>query len=337
MSKWYRETGNNSDVVLSTRVRLARNIKGIPFPNKITAEQAANVVDIVDDALKMLSIGFKRIDIGSIGEKELSKLIEARYVSPDMRKIKIPAAVFISDDETISIMVNEEDHIRLQSIFAGEQTQRAYESLEKLDEYLADRLNFAVSEKYGYLTSCLTNVGTGMRVSYMLHLPAVVETGMAEKLFSTIGKLGVTVRGLYGEGTKPGGNIFQISNQVTLGRSEEELMENLCKIVNQVIEKEFELRGKLADKKGIIIEDCVMRSLGLLKNARVMQSKELMTLLSNLRLGVASGYIKGITSADINTLMVETTPAFLDGCDIERDVARAKIIRDKLSDNERMI
>ncbi len=331
MPKWYTDIGNNSDVVLSTRVRLARNIKGIPFPNKISKEQAQNVVDMVDDALKMLSIRFNRIDISSISEKELSKLIESRYVSPDMRKTKIPAAVFISEDECISIMVNEEDHIRLQSIFAGEQTKRAYDCLQKLDNHLADRLNYAVTQKYGYLTSCLTNVGTGMRVSYMMHLPAVVETGMAEKLFATIGKLGVTVRGLYGEGTKPTGNIFQISNQVTLGRSENELMDNVCKIVNQIIEKEFELRGKLADKKGIIIEDCVMRSLGLLQNARVMQSKELITLLSNLRLGIAGGYIKGITSADINTLMVETTPAFLDGCDIERDVKRAAIIREKLN------
>ena len=330
MAKWYQDIGNNSDIVLSTRVRLARNIKGIPFPNKISKEQAQSVIDMVDDALNMLSIKFKKIETDKISEKELSKLIEARYISPDMRKIKIPGAVFISEDETISIMVNEEDHIRLQGIFAGEQTKLAYESLEKLDDYLADRLNYAVSEKYGYLTSCLTNVGTGMRVSYMMHLPAVVETGMAEKLFSTIGKLGVTVRGLYGEGTKPTGNIFQISNQITLGRSEGELMENVCNIVNQIIEKEFELRSKLLDKKGIIIEDGVMRSVGILKNARLMQSKELMTLLSNVRLGVASGYIKDITSADINTLMVETTPAFLDGGDMERDVARAKIIREKL-------
>ena len=330
MAKWYQDIGNNSDIVLSTRVRLARNIKGIPFPNKISKEQAQSVIDMVDDALNMLSIKFKKIETDKISEKELSKLIEARYISPDMRKIKIPGAVFISEDETISIMVNEEDHIRLQGIFAGEQTKLAYESLEKLDDYLADRLNYAVSEKYGYLTSCLTNVGTGMRVSYMMHLPAVVETGMAEKLFSTIGKLGVTVRGLYGEGTKPTGNIFQISNQITLGRSEGELMENVCNIVNQIIEKEFELRGKLLDKKGIIIEDGVMRSVGILKNARLMQSKELMTLLSNVRLGVASGYIKDITSADINTLMVETTPAFLDGGDMERDIARARIVRERL-------
>lgn len=330
MAKWYQDIGNNSDIVLSTRVRLARNIKGIPFPNKISKEQAQSVIDMVDDALNMLSIKFKKIETDKISEKELSKLIEARYISPDMRKIKIPGAVFISEDETISIMVNEEDHIRLQGIFAGEQTKLAYESLEKLDDYLADRLNYAVSEKYGYLTSCLTNVGTGMRVSYMMHLPAVVETGMAEKLFSTIGKLGVTVRGLYGEGTKPTGNIFQISNQITLGRSEGELMENVCNIVNQIIEKEFELRSKLLDKKGIIIEDGVMRSVGILKNARLMQSKELMTLLSNVRLGVASGYIKDITSADINTLMVETTPAFLDGGDMERDIARARIVRERL-------
>jgi len=330
MAKWYKDIGNNSDIVLSTRVRLARNIKGIPFPNKISKEQAQSVIDMVDDALKMLSIKFTKIETDNISEKELSKLIEARYVSPDMRKIKIPGAVFISEDESISIMVNEEDHIRLQGIFAGEQTQTAYESLEKLDDYLADSLPSAVSEKYGYLTSCLTNVGTGMRVSYMMHLPAVVETGMAEKLFSTIGKLGVTVRGLYGEGTKPTGNIFQISNQITLGRSENELMENVCNIVNQIIEKEFELRQKLWDKKGIAIEDGVMRSVGILKNARLMQSRELMTLLSNVRLGVAGGYIKDITSADINTLMVETTPAFLEGGDMERDIARAKIIREKL-------
>ncbi len=330
MAKWYKELGNNSDVVLSTRIRLARNIKGIPFPNKMTKEQAQSIINMMDDALKIISIKFKRIDISEIGEKELSKLIEARYVSPDMRKIKLPTAVFISEDETISIMVNEEDHIRIQGIFAGEQTQRAYEELSKLDDFLADRLDYAVNEKYGYLTSCLTNVGTGMRVSYMLHLPAVIETGVAEKLFSTITKLGATVRGLYGEGTKSGGNIFQISNQVTLGRSENELIDNICKIVNQLIEKEFELRGKIADRKGIVVEDGVMRSIGILKNARLLQSRELMTLLSNVRLGVAGGIIKGITAADINTLMIETTPAFLEGGDMERDIERAKIVRNKL-------
>ena len=165
----------------------------------------------------------------------------------------------------------------------------------------------------------------------MMHLPAIVECGMADKLFATIGKLGVTVRGIYGEGTKSVGNIYQISNQVTLGRSERELIDNLDKTVEQVIEKEYQLRSKLVEKKGIILEDCIMRSYGILKNARVMQSKELMTLLSNLRIGVANGMIKGITSADINTLMVETTSAFLQGSHLEKDAERAGIIREKLN------
>ena len=331
MAKWYKETGTQSDIVLSTRVRLARNIKGYPFPNKMNAEQAQKVIQSVDDALSLISVNFKRIDIAKASKQEIAQLIEARYISPNIGKVGIPSAVFISEDETISIMVNEEDHIRLQSIFAGQETQKAYDALVHLDDYLADRLEYAVREKYGHLTSCLTNAGTGMRVSCMMHLPAIVECGMADKLFATIGKLGVTVRGIYGEGTKSVGNIYQISNQVTLGRSERELIDNLDKTVEQVIEKEYQLRSKLVEKKGIILEDCIMRSYGILKNARVMQSKELMTLLSNLRIGVANGMIKGITSADINTLMVETTSAFLQGSHLEKDAERAGIIREKLN------
>ena len=331
MAKWYTGTGTNGDVVLSTRVRLARNIKNMPYPGKMTAEQAQKVVDTVADALSMISLSFTRIDIATADKKELSRLIEARYISPNMGKNPRPSAVFISEDETVSIMVNEEDHIRLQSILPGFEPRKAYEALLKLDDYLADRLDYAVSEKYGHLTTCLTNAGTGMRVSCMMHLPAIVECSIADKLFAAIGKLGLTVRGIYGEGTKSAGNIYQISNQITLGRSETELIDNLDETVCQIIEKEYLLREKLVEKKGIILEDCIMRSYGILKNARVMQTKELMTLLSNLRIGVANGMIKDITSADINTLMVETTSAFLDGSHLEKDAERAKIIRNKLN------
>jgi protein arginine kinase len=331
MAKWYTGTGANSDIVLSTRVRLARNIKGIPYPNKMTEQQAQKVIDTVSEALSLISLKFTRTDMTGTDKNLLAQLIEERYISPNMAKSTIPSAVFISEDESISIMVNEEDHIRLQSIVPGFETKKAYEALLRLDDYLADRLDYAVSEKYGHLTTCLTNAGTGMRVSCMMHLPGVVECGISDKLFATIGKLGLTVRGMYGEGTKSAGNIYQISNQITLGRSESELIDNLDRTVQQIIEKEYMLREKLVEKKGIILEDCIMRSYGLLKNARVMQTKELMTLLSNLRIGIANGMIKDKTSADVNTLMVETTSPFLKGTHLEKDAERAKIIREKLA------
>ena len=331
MAKWYKDIGTNGDVVLSTRVRLARNIRGIPYPNKMTSDQAKKVVDTVDEALGLISLKFTHINISNASKTELSKLIEEHYISPNLVKSTIPSAAFISEDENVSIMVNEEDHIRLQSIVAGFDTKKAYESLLKLDDYLADRLEYAVSEKYGHLTTCLTNAGTGMRVSCMMHLPAIVECGIADKLFAAIGKLGLTVRGMYGEGTKSAGNIYQISNQITLGRSEAELIDNLERTVRQIIEKEYSLREKLAEKNGIILEDRIMRTYGILKNARVMQSKELMSLLSNLRIGIANSMIKDITSTDVNTLMVETTPPFLNGSHLERDAERARIVREKLN------
>lgn len=330
MAKWYTGTGNNGNIVLSTRVRLARNIKGIPYPNKMNTQQAQKVIDTVTEALDLISLKFVRVDTATVDKNHLARLIEERYISPNMAKSSIPSAVFISEDESISIMVNEEDHIRLQCIVPGFETKKAYEALLRLDDYLADRLDYAVSEKYGHLTTCLTNAGTGMRVSCMMHLPAVVECGIADKLFATIGKLGLTVRGMYGEGTKSAGNIYQISNQITLGRSESELIDNLDRTVSQIIEKEYMLREKLVEKKGIILEDCIMRSYGILKNARVLQTKELMTLLSNLRIGIANGMITDITSADVNALMVETTSPFLMGSHLEKDAERARIIREKL-------
>ena len=203
MAKWYDDTGFQGDIVLSTRVRLARNLKGIPFPNKMSDDDAKKVVELVSGALENMNYGFTRLDLNAMSKTEKQKLVEKRYISPDLAKQTKPCAVFISDDESVSIMVNEEEHIRMQSIFAGLECQKAYDIISKIDAYLAEKLEYAVHPKYGYLTSCLTNLGTGMRVSCMLHLPAVCLCSVADSMFATLGKLGITVRGMYGLWWKP--------------------------------------------------------------------------------------------------------------------------------------
>lgn len=336
MAKWYRDTGMQGDIVISTRVRLARNIRGIPFPCRESTDDAKKVIGLVEDALGALNINFKKTELEDIGKTERQVLVEDRFISPNMTECRVPSAVFISEDESVSIMVNEEDHIRMQSIFAGQEPHKAYDIISKIDEYLADRLDYAVHEKYGYLTACPTNVGTGMRVSYMLHLPALVSSGAAESMFAAAGKLGVTVRGMYGEGTKAGGYLFQISNQVTLGVSDAEIMDNLSKVVENIIARERELRTRMLKEKGAIMEDQIMRSYGILKEARLMQSGEMMNLLSNVRIGVSAGLIKDIDARTLNNIMIETSPAHVTNeritTAVERDIERARIIRRELSD-----
>lgn len=333
MAQWYKDTGEQSDIVISTRVRLARNLRGIPFPRKASEEDCEKVISLVTEALSTLNFKFTKESLKDMPRNRRLSLVEERYISPNMAESKKSGAVFISEDKTVSIMVNEEDHLRIQGIFAGYEREKAYDIISKIDTYLAEKLEYAVHSKYGYLTTCLTNAGTGMRVSYMMHLPAIVNAGIAENLFQAALKLGVTVRGMYGEGSKSGGYLFQISNQITMGRSEEEIMTNLSKVVENIIAKERELRTKMHKQKGLIMEDQIMRSLGILKSARLMQSKELLTLLSNIRLGVSLGLITDVDTKLLNTIMVETSPAHLTDENIttavERDIERARIIREK--------
>lgn len=335
MAEWFKDTGLQNDIVISTRVRLARNLKDIPFPQKAGEENCKKIIAMVEDALSALNYKFEKIDITQLGKTQRQALVEERFISMNMANSKHPCAVFISEDKSVSIMVNEEDHIRMQSIFAGYESQKAYDIISKVDTYLAEKLEYAVHPKYGYLTTCLTNAGTGMRTSFMLHLPAIVNAGIAENLFAAAGKLGITVRGMYGEGTKAGGYLFQISNQITMGRSEEEIMTNLSKVVENIIAKERELRTKMHKQKGMVMEDQIMRSVGILRSARLMQSKEMLTLLSNIRLGVSLGLIDDIDSKTINSLMIETSPGHITSESIttamDRDIERARIIREKLA------
>lgn len=337
MAKWYNDSGFQSDIVLSTRVRLARNIKGIPFPNKMTNDDAKKIIDMTDSALEGMNFKFNRIDVNELSPGEKEELVEKHYISPKLARQTKPCAVFVSEDESVSIMVNEEDHIRLQSIYAGLECQKAYDIISKIDAFMAEKLDYAVHTKYGYLTSCLTNVGTGMRISFMVHLPAVCRSSVADNLFAALGKIGVAVRGMYGEGTKASGYIFQISNQKTLGTDEKEIADKLYDVANQVISKERELRTILSKQQGIALEDKIMRSLGIIKNARLLSGKEMLALFSDIRFGISLGFVKDTDTKTLNRLMIETSPAHLVSVAQnagERDIHRARIVRESFSKEE---
>ncbi len=331
MAKWYRDSLYQSDIVLSTRVRLARNISGIPFPHRMSDDDAKRVIELTKNALGASGLDFEGKDILSLSGAELEMLVEQRFISPNLAGKKRPSAVFISSDESLSVMVNEEDHIRMQAIFSGFECDRAYELISRLDASVADSISYAVHSKYGYLTSCLTNVGTGMRISCMMHLPAICKANIADKLFGALGKLGITVRGMYGEGSKAMGYLFQISNQTTLGLSEKEIILRFNDVVNQLISKERELRQNLHKTQGASLEDKIMRSLGILKSARLLSSKEMLNLFSNVRWGISLGLIGDIEPGTLSRLMVETSPAHLSMDEAgERDLKRAQIVRKTL-------
>ncbi len=335
MAKWFNDEGRDSDVVLSTRIRLARNLKGIPYPGKMTKDDALKVISLVESALEEMNYTFTKYDMQVLSGNEKERLVEERYISPNLAASSLPSCAYISEDHSVSIMVNEEDHIRIQCIYAGFEDKKAYDLINKIDTYLSEKLDYALHEKYGHLTSCLTNVGTGMRISYMMHLPAIVMFKASDGIFSSISKLGATVRGMYGEGTKSSGFLFQISNQVTLGKDENEIINDVAKIAEGIITREKELRCELSKQKGLVLEDKIMRSYGSLKHARIMQSSEMMTLLSDVRLGISLGFIEDTDLKTVNNLMIMASRAHISNSDnadspFERDVERARLIRNTL-------
>lgn len=338
MAKWYCGNGFQDDIVLSTRVRLARNLKGIPFPNRMNGDDGEKVISTVAEALENLNYKFTLIRLGELSDVERQRLFEEHYISQQMLKNPQHKAVFISEDESVAIMINEEDHIRFQSIFAGFESEKAYDLISKIDDYLGNTVSYAFHRKYGHLTACPTNVGTGMRISFMMHLPALCMARVADNLFAAVGKLGVTVRGMYGEGSKSSGYVFQISNQTTLGKSEAELAKNLCDVVNQIIAKERDLRRHIAKEKGIVLEDKILRSYGLMRYAKKISTDELSGLISNVRFGVSLGIIDDVKTNKLNEIMIVTRPAHVmeSGAEnpTERDVKRAEVIKSILNSKE---
>ncbi|CCC57820.1 MULTISPECIES: protein arginine kinase [Caloramator] len=331
---------HGSDIVLTSRIRLARNIDGVPFPQKLNQDEANKVIkDVADSVLNSNSAiahEFRLIKLRELKPLERLSMVEKHLISMDIVNEYQRGAVLLNREENVSIMINEEDHIRLQVIYPGFKVKDAYDYANKLDDLIEEKVQYAYDAKLGYLTSCPTNVGTGIRASVMLHLPALTLTKNINNVFNTVVQVGMTMRGIYGEGSNAMGNIYQISNQVTLGLTEDEIINNLIAVTKKIIDQEIKTREMLFEKQAAEIEDDIYRSLGLLKYSRMLSTQECLNLMSKVRLGIEMGIIKDIDVKKLNDLLVNVQPATLqliEGRDLdtkERDIIRAKIVRETL-------
>ncbi|RKD26408.1 Protein-arginine kinase [Caminicella sporogenes DSM 14501] len=341
MPKWIDEEGPLNNVVISSRIRLARNLEEFPFPIALTNEKSKEVIKKINDVIiegnTVLKKDFTLIEMDKISDNDKRVLIEKRLISPNLIEKPNKSAVLLNKDESVSIMINEEDHLRIQCLYPGFQLDEVWDLANKIDDILEENVKYAFDEKIGYLTSCPTNVGTGIRASVMIHLPALSMTRYIDRILQAVNQIGLTVRGIYGEGTAAEGNIYQISNQVTLGRTEEEIIDTLKEVTKQIISKEKDARSTLLSNNRMKLEDKICRSFGILSNARILNSKEALTLLSDVRLGIDLGIIKEVDEKVVNNLMVDIQPGILQkivGKNLsanERDIERAKLVRERLS------
>lgn len=292
-------------IVLSTRVRLARNLADIAFPHAMKEDQAKKVEERIVSSLDDLPFGEKLLylPLANLSAVEKKVLIEKHLVSPVFTELGVARGAAVSDSHTVSIMVNEEDHIRIQVLMPGNNLTQAFALASKIDDLLENCLDIAYREKFGYLTACPTNVGTGLRVSVMVHLPALVMTNQIQQVLGALAPLGLAVRGLYGEGSKAFGNIYQISNQVTLGKTEEDTLSHLEAVTRQLVECELHAREVLRNQTPLALEDKVWRARGVLENARLLTSEETFSLLSDDRLGIEMGLLPKISSGFISMLV----------------------------------
>jgi len=346
VNKWYIEKGPEFDVVISSRVRLARNFKEYPFPHKTTPEMQKEIVEKTRDALfsgnQKMSEVFRFIDFSSLDMIDKAEFMEKHVVSKELLESNRYSGILLSEDEQISIMINEEDHLRIQCLAPGMQLTNAWNICNNIDDLLSEKIDFAWNENIGYLTSCPTNIGTAIRASVMMHLPALSMTGYIKSVLEALGKLGLAVRGMYGENTEASGNMFQFSNQITLGKSEEDILLSINNIARQIIEQERALRQEIVKQSKYRLEDMVYRSYGILKNARIMDTVETLKRLSDLRLGVDLGIIKDIDIMDINEMMLLVQPAGLQKKTgrllkpEERDTCRADLVRSMMNKNKNL-
>ncbi len=336
------DEGPESDIVISSRIRLARNLNLIPFPQILDRESGKKSLQTIEEAWsKSTTPDLKEMELltfDRLTALERKMLVEKHLISPGHAESDESfRGVLTNQDGSLVIMINEEDHLRIQCFLPGLQLEECYRRAQKIDDELEENLNFAFDERRGYLTSCPTNVGTGMRASVMLHLPAIVFSGQTNHIFHNIAQLGMTVRGIYGEGTEVIGNFFQLSNQVTLGQTEEDIINNLTGITKRIIEQERLLRERLREDMKYQLEDRVGRAYGILSSARVMNSNEAMALLSDVRLGVDLGILAKITAFALNELVVAIRPAHLQkkvGKEMDafhRDIERAEVIKERLA------
>ncbi|MBF0253861.1 MAG: protein arginine kinase [Candidatus Omnitrophica bacterium] len=340
-SEWLRGTGPNADIVMSSRIRLARNLDALAFSHWASKRQEREVLTRSEAAFAASKIlkGSILIHMNDISDLDKQFLLERHLVSREQIVRPEFKAVAISDREMISIMVNEEDHLRSQVMQSGFALQEGWRIANQLDNELSVTLPFAFDPHWGYLTACPTNTGTGMRASVMLHLPALVMTKQVNRVIQAITKLGMVVRGLYGEGTDAEGNLFQVSNQITLGQSEPETIDHIERIIRQIIGHEENARKQLIKQNRELLYDKIWRALGVLKNAYIITSKETIHHLSMVRLGADLGVLPEFGRKDVNELFILTQPAHLQRMDgkllsqSERDIKRALLIRQKLGGN----
>ncbi|MFM8570130.1 MAG: protein arginine kinase [Pirellula sp.] len=311
--EWMRGDGPESDIVISSRVRLARNLSDFPFVRKCTSKQKSQIASSVQQAFERTEISSlaEYIDVSKLGDLDRQFLMERQLISHELSDAEGTRAVILDPNECFSIMVNEEDHLRLQVMQSGFDLEHGWSRINQLDDILESHLQFAFTSKLGYLTACPTNVGTGLRVSVMLHLPALVATKQIERVFRALGKINVAVRGLFGEGSQFMGDFYQVSNQTTLGKSESELIQRVREVVPQLIEYERKAREFLLSEDRADLNDLVSRAHGILKTAKKISSEETMHYLSKVRLGINLGLIEGLSIPTLNKMFVHTQPAHL--------------------------
>jgi protein arginine kinase len=336
--EWLRGEGPHHQIVISSRVRLARNLRSRAFPGWAKKAERTAILDLIKprvEELPEMQDSFSELlqDLSAI-EKQV--LVERHLISREHAAKSIGSAIVMNRRQTLSIMINEEDHLRMQSIRSGLQLKQAFKLVDKIDSALESKLEFAYDQRLGYLTACPTNVGTGMRASAMLHLPGLVLSELINQVIQAVSKIGLAVRGLYGEGTEAMGNLFQISNQTTLGEKEDEIINRLSKVIETIIEKEHDARQVLIQKKSNTLLDQIGRAYGVLTFAHAMSSKEALNLLSIIKLGVDLGSFPEDRRLPIDELFIDTQPAHLQKGSQqklnaeERDHLRAEIIRERL-------
>jgi len=336
--KWYDNCKIDKSIIISSRVRLARNIKKYPF-GVIKNNQDQNIIcdikNIIENDKDYQELSF--INMQDISEIDKLANFECHNISHDFLLGNKPRGFFINQDESLSIMLNEEDHVRIQSICYGEDIDKAFELANKLDDVIGENIEYAFDKDFGYLTSCPTNVGTAMRASFMLHLPMLERNNQLKNLVGITSKFGITLRGLHGEGTESLGNIYQVSNQITLGKTENEMISKLCNLSKQIIEQELNLREKILSQKKLDSEDKLSRSFGVLTNCKKISSSEAIKLLSDVWLGYALGFDIPKFKLNVYKMMVNMQPGSLQKnlgrafSDTEIDIARAEYIKTQVN------
>jgi protein arginine kinase len=334
--EWLRGTGPESDIVMCSRIRLARNLADFPFTNRASRGEKAEIESTFKAIIDHEAFELSYLDVNAMTPLERQFLVERQLISRELATAEGPRGVAIGPRENISTMVNEEDHLRIQVMLSGFSLHDIWERINRLDDQLEGQIAYAFSQQLGYLTACPTNVGTGIRVGVMLHLPALVQTKQIDKVFRALQKINLAVRGLYGEGTQAFGDFYQISNQQTLGKSEVELIRNLSDVVPQIIQYERTARQALLNERRQHLHDQVSRAYGVLKTAQTISSEETMHLLSSVRMGINLGLIDDLAIATVNELFIQTQPSHLQkiqGTELgveERNVARASYLRSRL-------